>query len=361
MRYVPILKGKEGEFAALEELTPNILGKLTPLIEVPDIPFDFINERPSKTLEAHVVGIAERLAKAWTNGGDAYVQLPWCEKGRPADERLQSKVHVFARVLADCEDEHVRAIPVISTASSDDYVAAAGAYIARTGVPLCIRLTLTDFDEDRQDAPLEDTLSNLLENANAGKAEGTDVIIDLREIDSDSTIVARAVSADLPAMSFRHRVIAAASFPENLSDVARGSVQTLPRHEWSLWERLRSRPPFRNAFSFGDYGISNPTTTELDPRTMRMSASIRYTTLNDWLVLKGKNVRDYGFDQYHELCKELVDRPEYRGRKFSWGDQFIYDCAHRVSGPGNATTWRKVGTNHHLTVVVNALANPVGS
>jgi hypothetical protein len=28
-----------------------------------------------------------------------------------------------------------------------------------------------------------------------------------------------------------------------------------------------------------------------------------------------------------------------------------------MTGPGNATTWRKVGTNHHLTLVTRELAN----
>ena len=87
-----------------------------------------------------------------------------------------------------------------------------------------------------------------------------------------------------------------------------------------------------------------------------MSASIRYTTDGNWLVVKGRNVRRYGFEQYFELCRTLVMRQEFSGRGFSWGDQYIDDCAFERTGPGNATTWRKVGTNHHLTLVARALA-----
>ena len=89
---------------------------------------------------------------------------------------------------------------------------------------------------------------------------------------------------------------------------------------------------------------------------MRMSASIRYTTADHWLIVKGKNVRQYGFDQYFELCRTLVELPEYSGENFSWGDRFIMRCARGSGGPGNATTWRKVGTNHHLTLVAQQLA-----
>lgn len=76
-----------------------------------------------------------------------------------------------------------------------------------------------------------------------------------------------------------------------------------------------------------------------------------------WLVIKGRNVRQYGFEQYFELCGALVNRNEYSGAGFSWADDYIAKCAGRESGPGNATTWRKVGTNHHLTLVARQLAS----
>src|SRR5258708_7679806 len=126
-----------------------------------------------------------------------------------------------------------------------------------------------------------------------------------------------------------------------------------------LWKTLQRRPGLlpRAGMIFGDYAIAHPVTKELDPRTMQMSASIRYTTQNNWLVLKGRNVRQYGFDQYFDLSRALVERIEYSGRDFSWGDKYIADCATGMEGPGNATTWRKVGTNHHLTLVTREIAN----
>ena len=159
--------------------------------------------------------------------------------------------------------------------------------------------------------------------------------------------------------AWRQVVLAAASFPEDLSEVDAATVSTLPRREWELWSMLQRRPKLlpRQDFVFGDYGIAHPVPRELDPRTMRMSASIRYTTPDSWLVIKGRNVRQYGFEQYFDLCRALVNRPEYNGADFSWGDAYIAKCAERVSGPGNATTWRKVGTNHHLTLVARQIAN----
>jgi len=45
--YVPILKGKEGEFAAREELSTAVRDVILPLVEVPRVPYDYANERPN--------------------------------------------------------------------------------------------------------------------------------------------------------------------------------------------------------------------------------------------------------------------------------------------------------------------------
>jgi Beta protein len=177
-----------------------------------------------------------------------------------------------------------------------------------------------------------------------------------------ATLLARAVLSQTPLLGeWRRIVFASASFPENLSEVDAATVTTLPRIEAQLWERLKRRGGLRQDTLFGDYAIAHPVPTELDPRTMRMSASIRYTTAENWLILKGRNVRQYGFDQYFELCRTLVTRPEYAGEDYSWGDRFIARCARGAGGPGNATTWRKVGTNHHVTLVAHELASVPGA
>jgi len=107
---------------------------------------------------------------------------------------------------------------------------------------------------------------------------------------------------------------------------------------------------------FGDYAIAHPDPGEVDPRIMKASASVRYTTEDHWIVPKGRNLRGHGYDQFFSVCEALIERDEYSGCGFSWGDQYIWDCAHRLKGPGNLTTWRKVGTSHHLAFVVDQLS-----
>jgi hypothetical protein len=352
--YVPLLKGKEGEFAALETLNSDVRAALMPLIEVPGVPYDYANERPAKTLEDHVSGIAERLQKSWRDR-PLYVDLPW----HANEEQLADGRIALDAVLADCARLGVKAVPVVSRSSSAKCLAAAGAYSEARDTGVCIRLLVEDFEEDIDP---DTEIDRLLAGLGGASVNSIDLIIDLEDLGSDSgraLLVARSIFSMTPKRNFRRMILAAASFPEDLSDVDAATISTLPRREWELWKTLQRRPGIlpRHDLIFGDYAITHPVPKELDPRTMRMSASIRYTTRDNWLVVKGRNVRQYGFEQYFELCKELVQRPEYEGRDFSWGDKYISDCADGMTGPGNATTWRKVGTNHHLTRVMREIAN----
>lgn len=350
--YVPVLKGKEGEFAALEELKTDVRGTIMPLIEVPDVPYDYVNERPSKSLGAHISGIAERLKKCWPDS-PLYLDLPWFGE----EEQLEDGRIALEAVLADSSAKGVRVVAVVSRKSSSEYLAAAGRHAERSNLGASLRLTVEDFEED---VDLVAEVDQLLDKLHS---EAVDLILDLEDLGQDdgkAVLIARSVFSMIPNKDqWRRVILVGASFPEDLSAVGADVVTKLPRREWTLWKTLQRRPSAlpRRDIIFGDYAIAHPIPKELDPRIMLMSASIRYTTHQHWLIAKGRNVRQYGFEQYFELCKELVGRPEYRGQDFSWGDRYISDCAADITGPGNATTWRKVGTNHHLTLVARQLAN----
>jgi hypothetical protein len=357
--YVPILKGKEGEYAALEALSADVLPSLRPLVEIPSVPYDYVNERPAKSLDDHVAGIHERLHRALRDF-PVYLDLPCLGD----DERLEGGEVAIGAVLTNCATVGVNAIPVVSRASSADYLAACGEYSATSGTGNCVRMYVEDFEEE---VDLDVEVARMLTGLGVGDATSVDLVIDLEDLGRDASravLVARSVFSMIPKKDeWRNIILAAASFPEDLSDVDAATTTTLPRHEWDLWKTLQRRPNVlpRRDLIFGDYAISHPIPKELDPRTMRMSANIRYTTHENWLVVKGRNVRQYGFDQYFDLCGTLAGRPEYCGQDYSWGDEYIAECASRSKGPGNATTWRKVGVNHHMTLMVHEIASLHGA
>ncbi|MGC2475830.1 MAG: beta family protein [Candidatus Sulfotelmatobacter sp.] len=353
--YVPVLKGKEGEFAALQELRSDVRRVVMPLIEIPSIPYDYVNERPAKSLDDHVSGIAARLRRCWPDNA-LYLDLPWFEN----EECLEDGRVALEAVLADCVSAGVQVAPVVSRRNSSKYLSAAGRHAKKTNFGTALRLTVEDFEEDVDLVAQVDQLQQEI----GCTASSIDLILDLEDLGADdgkAVLIARSVFSMIPKRDeWRRIILVGASFPEDLSDVDAANITKLPRREWALWKTLQKRPSVlpRRDMIFGDYAIAHPIPKELDPRVMLMSANIRYTTLQNWLIVKGRNVRQYGFEQYFDLCKELVDRPEYSGRDFSWGDRYISDCAAGMQGPGNATTWRKVGTNHHITLVAKQLANP---
>jgi hypothetical protein len=70
--YVPILKGKQGEFDALQNIaSANHIKAFTPLIEIPPISASYSGPQsppePSKTIDKHVANVAEDLIKAVKN------------------------------------------------------------------------------------------------------------------------------------------------------------------------------------------------------------------------------------------------------------------------------------------------------
>jgi hypothetical protein len=357
--YIPILKAKEGEFGALAELDPEVGPQITPLLEIPGIPYDYLNDRPSRTIDAHVRGVVERLVTSWGSGRPVYVDY----SAHAREENSVDNSQAFATVLAEAKDADVQVLPVVYTWNSDESVSVASSHAQATGHGACIRLTVADFDEE---VDLEERIDHLLRRLELKDSE-VDVLLDLREIQSDvqrAILLVRAMLAGLPrAIAWRRLIVAASSFPEDLRDVGAASIKTLPRREWELWSALCRRPERlpRKDIIFSDYGISHPSHKEVDPRTMTMSASIRYTARNEWVIVKGRGLRQYGFEQYHDLCEQLVRHSAYEGRQFSWADGYIAETAERKSGPGNATTWRKVGTNHHITLVALQLSNQLGS
>lgn len=352
--YVPILKGKEGEYAALEFLSPDVKALIMPLVEVPAIPYDFANEAPAKSLDEHIATIPARLQRA-CGAAPFYLDLPWFGE----QEEVSGGKTALEAILTALATTDASPIPVVYRNSSPGLLAAAAAYAATNGRGVCVRLLVEDFEDDIDLDTEVDRLLSIVAPDNAP----VDVLIDLEDLGGKAgtaTLVARSVFSMLPHRArWRRMILAAASFPEDLSDVSAATVVNLPRLEWDLWKVLQKRPSSlpRPDLIFADYAMAHPVGKSLDPRTMRMSANIRYTTQDDWLVIKGRNVKQYGFSQYFELCRLLVERPEYSGRTYSWGDGYISDCADATQGPGNATTWRKVGVNHHITLVTRGIAS----
>lgn len=354
--YVPILKGKRAEFDALRSLDAPTAAKLTPLIEAMPVPWDFENDQPAKGLEEHLQSLGDALSRAWRQDFPLFVDPLWV----PGEATLANGGLAITYILDQARDHGVRVVPVTSIGRSDVYQRAVADAIARDKLGVCIRLGPEDLDDPGALQPPLDGLMRTL----AVTAADANLLIDLRSIaEGMAGALALSVASIVGSLPYvrqwRSLIVAASAFPRTLSVVAANSTEAIERTEWLLWRRLRQRADALPRLPvFSDYVIEHPDLAEdIDPRFLRISAQLRYTSDEEWLILKGRNVRDFGYDQFRSLCSTLVGRTEYRGRSFSWGDTYIDDCAHNNDGPGNPTKWRQAGTSHHLAVVIHQIAN----
>jgi hypothetical protein len=355
--YVPILKGKEGEYNALRELTPAIKEGLTPLIEPIPIPYDFANEVPAKTVDEHLANFISKIVLNW-GLGTIFFDLDWI----PESERMADGRHPLKFIFDGARTAGSQAIPVTGLNRDAAYQDAVKDAIDSDHRGVCIRLESDDLDDL---STLGSQLDTLVAFFGVAKSD-VDLLVDFAAIDPQSAvpmqIAASSIIGTLPSiMDWRTLTFAASAFPPDLSRLAANSVTPLPRTEWTIWLWLAARRArLRRLPTFGDYAIAHPGWTEVDPRLMKMSAQLRYTIDIEWLVFKARNTKDFGFGQFKQICAALIARPEYRGASFSWGDNAINDYANPSTGPGNATIWRKIGTNHHVTMVVTQIASVPG-
>jgi len=351
--YVPILKLRMGETKALQYLKT---GKelITPLFEIPPVPWDYANDTPAKTLAEHTGKTISNIASCWGSS-------PFFFDMRYIREEIKEDISdsgcKMAELYQSAIDSNLRPIPVISPNMGSDYERRIfnSHIIANTGI--CIRLESEDLDDDEYG----DKLLNLVDTLKASP-EQIDIIIDLGRIPKQGVgpYVAglKNIIRFFPKITnWRTFTIAATSFPESMSDFQQNTADTTPRAEWDMWQRVIKSDNLRRLPSFSDFGISTPEPFEMDPRMMRLGAKIKYTLDTDWLIVKGMGISRGGSEQFHNLAALIANSKYFYGANFSWGDKRISECANRTCGPGNQTTWVTVGMNHHFAVVAEQISN----
>ncbi len=351
--YVPILKGKNGEFGALQSMTSAAKGLVTPLIEIPPIPWDHRNDSPAKTIDQHLLKVDGKLQKSWGLDHTFFVDLLWIAER----ETMCDGTHPMACLFERARQRGLKAIPVTGLARGEGYQQACRKIIADDKRGVCVRLQKEDFEESQN---LNAQIAGLLNSLLVSPPE-TDLLLDLGSLHTDSGKASVDVLSLIKAVPnlrrWRSFVLGATGFPVDLMGLPPSEISQVWRSEWALWRRISADPDVPRAPRFADYAIAHPQPPEVDPRIMRPSASIRYTTDDVWLILKGKNLKDHGYRQFHDVSKNLVNNSAYLGPQFSWGDRYISDCARRHASCGNLTTWRMVGTSHHIAFVTQQIAN----
>ena len=345
--YFPMLKAKEGEFGALSELTEEVKSLIFPLIDI----FSDSNG----TLEKRLPKIAKKISTSWGSDRSIFID----QFGIDLKERVSEKEHPLTFIFDKLRTLDVKAIPTTGFDRDEAYHTAIKMITKTDNRGICIRLLIDDMENTDE---LSDNLDTLLSDLNIPHKHAH-LILDFRELNSDQVDMAIETAIDtiknIPNINgWCTLTVAASGFPGSLKEIPTLSSGKLHRTDFKMWSAIINRKEeMKRLPSFGDYGIQHPDLLDLDWRVIPRVPNIRYTLPSEWLIVRGGSSKKHGSRQTFQLSRDLVSMEEYYGDSFSWGDKYISLCARDADGPGNMTTWRKVGTNHHLTLVSAQIAN----
>ncbi|WP_213996150.1 MULTISPECIES: beta family protein [Tepidanaerobacter] len=350
--YTPILQWKRGEQKALEYLNESIKEKILPLIEIVPVPWDYDNDTPAKILDKHLENIGDSLQKSLAPNNILFLDLNFLDENK----NLQNGQNPLTYIINEAKKKALKVIPVTGLNRDSNYQNEVNNAYLTDKLGICLRIV----DDDLLDIDIN--VKNFLSNINI-KPSDIYLMLDLKYVspneEKKNIISTINIINSLPYLGeWKEIILSATSFPENLSLVQSNSVEYIARSEWNIWKYIYDhKNKIKRMPWYSDYAISNPGLLEIDPRIMMMSANIRYTAEDNFVIVKGTNVKKNGWGQIHDLCKALINMKEYAGQNFSWGDEYIYQCASGSANTGNAEIWRRIGTNHHISFVVNQLSN----
>lgn len=87
---------------------------------------------------------------------------------------------------------------------------------------------------------------------------------------------------------------------------------------------------------------------------MPLVPAIRYTLPERWLLLRGVSSKvKRPTEQYTSLAERLVEHAAFCAVRHCNGCEEAAQAARGLPGFGSGEVWRRIGTVHHLTVVVD--------
>ncbi len=351
--YVAAVQNKPGELAALRNASAETWGRLTPLVQIVG------PKRPTEPFRAQrVSGWVKRIAAA-VGHRPCFLDILRLRPTYPT-ATASGTIPVLSAIYAAARKRGLAFVPVVSLTGSHgaDYMKLVcdAALCDGRGAAVRYPLLRMALPAGRTHAEvLEETLDKVGVNVTAA-----DVLVDLGYLSGDEELAPNDLGDALREITavgeWRSVVLLGTSMPRMLGGgaIAEGEVSQLPRREWELWSALKGNEPGRLP-TYGDYAVQHPNPPHDEGgggNTMR--ANIRYTVAQLTLIARGLGpVVQAGKEQYRELCRMLVDREEFAGRDFSWGDEVIEDCANGLTQPGAQDLWRGAGTSHHLRLVTD--------
>lgn len=359
--YVPRLLVKLGEMTALSELNPVTLDveseeALCPLLEIPDIEWNYEKGCPDKEPDVFIAEKCKLIKDSWSPPAflDAAAVVT-NENGSDEPVALISKVFSELDKANGELDKKTKMIPVLHdlTTTSEAYEQVQYLIKHRSYSEVCLRFQnqkwLELFNRSRFDSWLDGL---------GISEEKCHVIIDLQSHVDESSYKAVAIVLSnmiLDLYTELDFVILGTAVPERLAP----GVNEVSRCEWNNWrsviDELGGGP-----IAFGDYGTVGLTMpTDTDPKMKSISGKFKYTLTDSWLFGKKglfKGPKGIGGAVIKPILSAIVKDPRFHSNHCG-ADGWIKGVASgTVVKFGNPTVWIKEATIHHMSLVLEQIA-----
>jgi len=341
--YVPILKVRPGEIGALMELDAATAKRLTPVLIFPRFS-DVVKEEISQNaIDNYLVNLLPDIKGKWPFLQRVFVDLQCFDNQRAGSENFVE--YIFDKL----EEYNILGVPVVSFSCSQEFKAVTANINGKCGCGIAVVIEDADYGVVSIQNLIQEMLASL-----ACKPGEVDIILDYKIVNASlqQAIFASAVfriSALPHLQKWRSLTMAAVSYPRDTSEMQKG-MNRIPRVEWKIWHQIL-KTPLKRIPTFGDYNTFSPSHPDRDPRKKQPEPRLRYTIDSEWLILNEKDIDKLSTDEFTDICYELVQSPEFCGKQYSWGDNFIARCADGKENPESPEIWHKVCSNHHLTFI----------
>ena len=333
--YVPVLKTKQNEFLALQELDEQVKNRIKPLFILTQ---DRCHER--------ALSLSKNLNQKW-DSREVFIDI-----FQVNNFNINQLDHVTA-IFSDLVNNNIPFTPVIHLDNPNQI---AINYILQNRISSAILVKIRNFSHSTPN-DLQQLISSLQNVTDIILDFGSDVATNrLNHSFNISTYInhiSRYISSSI------NIIITGSSIPSELPRNNYMPFGMEPRTEWlGFYDYYFSVPQnnSNNPIIFSDYSITHP--DEAEPiGYVNPNAKIRYTISDNYLFAVGYQVHSHssGFGQYHAMAGYIVNSPYFMGESYSWGDKYLYDCSTQMCGPGNMGSWVKVGHNHHITFVTRQI------